>query len=292
MSDVPPQEPTPAAGGRTSPSSAQEETKPADQTRPVIDGPPPPMSAAPPQQIPPRQSRPRTQAAPPRQTGQRSGTRRQYSSQRAAAAPPPPAPPAQVPAGRTRQRVQQRRQPVHPSQSGLYLPWWSLVIMVGTVGIVAFGLLFAFTQLSEPATPGDQLPRIQIVTSHPTLSQDFASSSGQAAAPQDGAWPTAIPQAQPSATVPLPTPIPTQTLPPGNFQIGTRVQVVGVDAAGLNIRAAPSGTIQFRAEEGDVFAIVDGPQYADDYEWWKLEDPDNPGRGGWAARNFLMAASQ
>ncbi len=292
MSDVPSQEPTPTAGGRNDHPPAHEETKPAERTRPVVDGPPPPpMSAAPPQQIPQRQSRTRAQAAQrkvqQRQSGQRPGTRRQYSSQRASAAPPPPAPVQQVPAGRV-------RQPVPRSQSGLYLPWWSLVIMVGTVGVVAFGLLYAFTELSEPVTLGDQLPRIQVVTSTPTLSQDFASSSGQAAAPQDGAWPTAIPQAQPSATVPLPTPISTQTLPPGNFVIGTRVQVVGVDTAGLNVRAAPgtAGTVQFRAEEGAVFAIVDGPQDVDGYEWWKLEDPDNPARGGWAARNFLMVAAQ
>jgi hypothetical protein len=293
MSDVPSHESTPAAGGRTNPSSAQEETKPADQTRPVIDAPPPPMSAAPPQQVPPRQSRTRAQAAQQRSSPQ-PGTRRQYSPQRAAAAPPPPAPPQQMTAGRARQRSRQRQQPIPPGQSGLYLPWWSLVIMVGTVGVVAFGLLFAFTQLSEPAAPGDQLPRIQIVTSQPTLSQDFSSSSGQAAAPQDGAWPTAIPQAQPSATVPLPTPIPTQTLPPGDFSIGMRVQVVGVDVVGLNIRAAPgtAGTIQFLAAEGDEFALVDGPQDVDGYEWWKLEDPGDSRRVGWAARNFLMVASQ
>lgn len=297
MSDVPSQEPTPTAAGRNDQPPEHEETKPTHQTRPVIDG-SPPMSAAPPQQIPPRQLHTRAQAAQrlvqQRQPGQRPATRRQYSAQRAAA-PPPPAPSPQVSAGgRARQRVQQRRQPVPRSQSGLYLPWWSLVLMVGTVGLVAFGLLYAFTELSEPATIDDQLPRIQVITSQPTLSADFVPGDGQAAAPQGGAWPTAIPQAQPSATVPLPTPIPTQTLPPGDFVIGTRVQVVGVEAAGLNVRAAPStnGTIQFQAEEGEVFAIVDGPQNADGYEWWKLEDPNNPERGGWAARNFLMVAVQ
>lgn len=168
------------------------------------------------------------------------------------------------------------------------------MIMVGTVGVVAFGLLFAVTELSEPAAPGDQAPRIQVITAQPTLSQDFGSSEGQAAAPSGGAWPTAIPQAQPTATVALPTPVPTQTLPPGNFSIGTLVEVVGVGEAKLNVRSAPGldGELVLRAEEGAVFAIVGGPQDVDGYEWWKLEDPNNPARVGWAARNFLMVAVQ
>lgn len=166
--------------------------------------------------------------------------------------------------------------------------------MVGIVGVIAFSLLYFFTEISEPAAPGDQVPRIQVVTSQPTLSQDFTSSSGQAAAPPGGAWPTAIPQAQPSATVPLPTPVPTQTLPPGDFAIGVTIQVVGVGEAGLNVRSAPGldGTPLFLAGEGDFYTLVGGPQDVDGYEWWKIEDPDNPASVGWAARNFLMVASQ
>ncbi len=166
--------------------------------------------------------------------------------------------------------------------------------MVGTVGIVAFGLLLAVTELSEPATPGDQAPRIQVITAQPTLSQDFGSSAGQAAAPSGGAWPTAIPQAQPTATVTLPTPVPTQTLPPGDFSIGTLVQVVGVGEAKLNVRSAPGldGALVLRAEEGSIFVIIGGPQDIDGYEWWKLEDPENSARVGWAARNFLTVAGQ
>lgn len=166
--------------------------------------------------------------------------------------------------------------------------------MVGIVGVVAFGLLIAFTELSEPAAPADQLPRIQVVTSPPTLSQDFAASQNQAAAPAGGAWPTAIPQAQPTATVALPTPASSPTLPPGDFAIGARVQVVGVGETRLNIRSSPGldGTLMFLAEDGDIYQLVGGPQDVDGYEWWKLEDPNNSARVGWAARNFLMIASQ
>jgi hypothetical protein len=241
-------------------------------------------------------TRPVVPPLPP--TGAKPGSRRPstarpgYRPPETAASPPPAAYPVQPypPAPPPRRRRQPR--PVSPSESGLYLPWWSLVIMVAVVGMVAFGLLFAFTALSQPQTPGDQAPRVQVITSQPTLSQDFAAESGAPAQPQY--WPTPIPQALPTATVPLPTPIPRPSLPPGQFDIGASVQVVGVDVNGLNVRTAPgyTGTRLFLAMEQEIFVIVGGPQNADDLEWWKIQDPDDPARTGWAARNFLMVVSQ
>jgi hypothetical protein len=237
------------------------------------------------------------QVTPPPIRTRPDSRQRRPSAERAGYRPPPettippagyPVPPYQ-PAPPPRRR-QPRSTP--PSESGLYLPWWSLVVMVGVVGLVAFGLLFAFTALSEPQTPGDQAPRVQVVTSQPTLSQDFAVESGAPGQPQF--WPTAIPQAQPSATVPLPTFIPSPSLPPGQFDIGARVQVVGVDVNGLNVRSAPgyNGSRLFLALEDSIFVIVGGPQNADDLEWWKIQDPDDPSRTGWAARNYLMVVFQ
>jgi len=272
MSEIPSQEPQATPG---------DETERVTSTRPVLQPPPARKPAAP----PPDQRAPRPQAS-----GARARQRRRASSapraqpapeQFAAQQPPPP------------RRAPRRAPP--PSESGLYLPWWSLVIMVVVVGVAAFGLLFAFTELSQPQTPGDQLPRVLVVTSPPTLSQDFAASDEQPASEQQSDfWPTAIPQVQPSATVPLPTPVSSPTLPPGNFSIGVRVQVVGVDVNGLNVRSSPgiSGTPRFLAREGDEFIIVDGPQNSDGYEWWRLEDPDDPARFGWAARNFMTVVSQ
>lgn len=266
---------SPPVPPQSKPTGATEETRHPDHTRPAVEAQPSRTRAQPNQR--PRKARPNAPS-------------KRRASQRASAAPSA-APVQQAP---VRKRAAPRREQVPPSQSGLYFPWWSLVIMVGTVGVVAFGLLFAFTELSEPAAPGDQVPRVEVITAQPTLSEDFGGSAGQAAAPAEGAWPTAIPRAQPSATVALPTPVPTQTLPPGNFSIGTSVQVVGVGEAKLNVRSAPGleGTLIMRAEEGSFFAIVGGPQDVDGYEWWKIEDPDDPARVGWAARNFLMVTSQ
>jgi hypothetical protein len=170
------------------------------------------------------------------------------------------------------------------------LPWWSLALMVMIVGGIAFGLMLAFSSLSAPHTPGNQAPRVQVITSQPTLSQDFAAGPDSAG---QGLWPTAIPQAQASATVPLPTPVPSPSLPPGNLAIGARVAVVGVGTSGLNVRSAPGydGTPLFLALEQDVFAVVDGPQTADDLEWWKVQDLYDASRTGWAARNYLTVVS-
>jgi hypothetical protein len=153
-----------------------------------------------------------------------------------------------------------------------------------------------FGELSQPNTPGDQPPRIQVVTSQPTLSQDFLAGgeSVSVTQPPVNANPTSIPQALPTPTIPLPTPIPSPTLPAGEFDIGVRVQVVGVDINGLNIRSEPGydGTPRFLAAENDEFVVVEGPQDADGLEWWRLEDPDDPQRYGWAARNYLTVVSQ
>jgi hypothetical protein len=264
MSQIPPQDQQPSADA----------TERADHTRRVAPPPPP------------------TQVRP-------DSRQRRPSTGRAGYRPPPepaaPPPSAAYPVQPYQPAASRRRRPPRstpPSESGLYLPWWSLVVMVVVVGVIAFGLLFAFTVISEPTTPGDQAPRVQVITAQPTLSQDFAAENS--GADQQQFWPTAIPQAQPSATVALPTFAASPSLPPGKFDIGTTVQVVGVDVNGLNVRSAPgySGSRLFLALENDTFVVVGGPQTADGLEWWKIQDPDDSARVGWAARNYLMGVSQ
>ncbi len=274
MSDVPPQPNQPQAVPEQPTASdgvPSDATQPTDATRATSEAPPP---------------APRTAG----RARQRAAARRKRRTAPVAAVTPPPAPQpvAYPPPVAPVQRARRRATP--PSESGLYLPWWSLVVMVGVVGALAFGILFAAMALVQPATLGDQTPQVRVVTAQPTLSQDFGDAGGQAAAPPGAAWPTPIPQLQATATVPLPTPAPSQTLPPGNFTIGVMVQVVGVDTSGLNVRAAPgfNGQPRFLAPEGDTFVIIDGPQNVDGLEWWRVEDPDDPNRVGWAARNYLM----
>ena len=193
--------------------------------------------------------------------------------------PPPYYPPAPVPTPRGR-RERQVRQPRSKRDSGLYLPWWSLFIMLAFVGCMAFGALLVVNNLAgSPPPAGGLTPTIIVITATFTV----------------GAPATQTPIPQPAtltATLPLPTIAPTGTLPPGNFAIGVTVQVVGVGPAGLNVRSSPgiAGAVSFLAQESEHYVIKDGPQTASGEEWWQIQDVNNPNRKGWAVRRYLTVA--
>lgn len=274
-----PSQPTPDADGvvRTSDTGALQPTRPL-----------PPAS-----QIPPA-SRPVSR--PPQVASSQSPrkARQRHERRQAIAAPPPVNTPPPGTAWTSRVPSPPRPTSRPPSQSGLYFPWWSLLVLIGVVGVTTIGLVFALSAMMEPNTPGDQPPRVQVVTAQPTLSQDFLVAPAQESGGNPALWPTPIRPAEPTATLPLPTPIPSPTLPPGDFAIGVLVRVVGVGASGLNIRSSPgyAGTPRFLAAEDEIFAVVDGPQSIDGLEWWRVEDPEDPQRFGWAARNYLMVIAQ
>ena len=287
MQGTPPEEQNPSPVGPETPDEtarALDETGFSEETRYVLPRP----------RVTPDAARPSRPAVPPANKPARSGVPRRadappgfvppVSNYPPPAAPVPPYDPDPYAARRARQRTP-------PSESGVYLPWWSLVILVGVVAIAAFGTMALISSMGQAAAPGNQPSRVQVITAMPTLSQEFIGGSGGASAPQlNGAQPD-IPQAQATATALLPTPIPSPSLPPGEFAVGTRVTVVGVGLSGLNVRSAPgySGSQRFLAYDDDIFALVDGPQESDGIEWWQIEDPDDPERQGWAARNYLEA---
>ncbi len=179
-----------------------------------------------------------------------------------------------------------------PADSGWYLPWWSLIVLVGAVGAAACLIVFVLAQFSAPNTPGNQPAQVRVVTSMPTLSQDFFSASGRDPGPAP-TNPAGIFPSTPTAAPVLPTPIPSPSLPPGEFRIGATVRVVGVGLSGLNIRMEPGtgSTARFLAYDDDEFVVVDGPQTVNGLEWWRLEDPNDSSRFGWAARNYLTVVS-
>jgi hypothetical protein len=78
-----------------------------------------------------------------------------------------------------------------------------------------------------------------------------------------------------------PTPIP--------IAVGIQIAVEGVDENMLNVRQAPgiSNAIVFRAEEESIFTITEGPMQADGFTWWRLQDPADATRTGWAVANYL-----
>jgi hypothetical protein len=98
--------------------------------------------------------------------------------------------------------------------------------------------------------------------------------------------PTATPRPTPRPTLPAPTPTPEPSLHIDGLAI-----ITGTEGAALRARARP-GTgsdvpIQTRFREGQTVRILEGPQSADDLEWWRVEAD---GESGWAAAPYLKPA--
>ena len=107
-----------------------------------------------------------------------------------------------------------------------------------------------------------------------------------------GSTPTAIIWT-PTPT-PSPTPTPTATLPPTSMApidiaVGHHVIVTDTGGYGLNLREGPgtSYASETVAAEGTIFIIVDGPKAAENFEWWKVQYPEDATKTWWAAGNFL-----
>src|SRR5581483_1036445 len=171
--------------------------------------------------------------------------------------------------------------PVDKRSSGLYLPWWSLIIMLAFVGCAAIGALLVVNSIGGNALPGGQTPIVVVITSTFTIG------------PPASQTPIPVP-ATITPTAPLPTIPPTASLPPGDFAIGETVKVVGVGLNGLNVRSAPGtgSTVKFRASEEERYVLKDGPQTASNDEWWYIQDPNDQNRGGWASRRVLTVIQQ
>lgn len=186
---------------------------------------------------------------------------------------PPPPPPRRAEANPRRKNGKNK------SESGWYLPWWSLIVLLVFVGGAAIGAWAVFDSVGGNTPPGGQTPIVVVVTATYT------------AGPPPTLTP--LPQVQATDAPALPTIVVTATLPPGDFRAGVTVQVVGVGVTGLNIRRGPgiNADILFVAAENSRWVIKSGPQNASGVEWWEVQDPNNPSLGGWASRNYLSAVS-
>lgn len=206
---------------------------------------------------------------------------------------PPPRPPQGAPP-----RTGQMRRPTtthipravppprRPQDSAFYLPWWSLVLMLLVVLMIVFGVVALVLVLGGREPILVTTPIIRIITAEPTEPNVFARSTdvpalnpigGQNPPPQ---FALEGPTLAPVLFTPTPVPI----------LVGSLVTVRGVGNNELNVRnaAGVQGTqVLFRSPEGTVFLVVDGPMQADGFTWWRVQDPANPARAGWAVANFL-----
>jgi hypothetical protein len=101
---------------------------------------------------------------------------------------------------------------------------------------------------------------------------------------------------QPPTATQVPTSTVTPTFAPlqsGELGIGSFVQIIGTEGAGLNIRSGPGldSEIQFLGYDAEVFEVRNGPVEADGLTWWFLVTPVDESRAGWAASNYLSVVA-
>jgi hypothetical protein len=81
-------------------------------------------------------------------------------------------------------------------------------------------------------------------------------------------------------------PVPAGPIAPGGF-----VEVRGTGTLGVRLRTGPglNYTTSKVADEATRFKVLEGPQQADEFDWWRLQTQD--GTVGWAAATYLRPAA-
>ncbi len=167
---------------------------------------------------------------------------------------------------------------------GVALPPWALLaILVGIVVLLCVGLVLLVQALRGDGEEGTATP--PPATTAPAL----PTTPEATAAPTSGVAPTD------TVVLPIDTPGPTaaatEAAAPGEIGPGALVAVTGTQGSGLNLRAEPGtgGQVIVNASEGTILTVVEGPQEADGYIWWKLRT--DAGQEGWGAADWLAVSS-
>ena len=227
----------------------------------------------------------------------------QHQAQRSAPnRQPPPTqgqPPVQRPPRQATHNVQrvsrQRQQRRAQKENLLYFPLWSLGLMLLVVLIIAFGIVFSIVALGGKQADTEADPLLRVITA-------AASNTPNIPDPNEIVLATStIPADLSSVILPAQTPVnlaldgpslPTVafTNTPMPLTVGVRVIVANVGDQELNVRTVAgvtSSEILFRSAEGTEFTIVEGPQQADGFTWWRIQDPISQ-QSGWAVANYLQ----
>jgi hypothetical protein len=158
-------------------------------------------------------------------------------------------------------------------------PWALLALLVGVIILLCVGLVLIVRALRGG---GDEEGT---ATQPPTKTAEVMPTNTRSLF-------TATPELAPTFTVVLPIETPLATDVPTEIGPGVQVIVEGTVGAGLNLRAEPStqGRVVTNAREGTVLTVLDGPQEADGYAWWKVRTPD--GLEGWGAARWLVLKTE
>jgi hypothetical protein len=171
------------------------------------------------------------------------------------------------------------------------------VLLILVVGIGAFGLLYIVIQTGAGLIPGDQTPRVVVVTNADL--GNFNNTSGGNTTVNQGP-PGSIPTTLAPITTAVPIAEPTAT-PPGvttGCPLDTVVEVVGVAPNPLLIRPEPRQDDNWTSQalEGEQLRIVGGPETSNGVsgtlEWCQVAGVTNPVHSGWAARDYLVIVSE
>jgi hypothetical protein len=201
-----------------------------------------------------------------------------------------------------RGKARQRR------DGGLYLPLWSIILMLFAVCGATLGIVALVLSLGGKSTEGTvnaqgtvippTQPEPVLIVNSPVPTDrpaDFPDSPATATIPPqfDPNLVQGLFQAPPDFRLEGPV-LPTLVLTPTPvaLTIGATVIVADVGDQELNVRdmAGIFGTnIVFRAPNGQRFTIIGGPEQQDNLTWWQIQDPTNPARSGWASAQYLQA---
>ncbi|MBK8027852.1 MAG: SH3 domain-containing protein [Chloroflexi bacterium] len=184
-----------------------------------------------------------------------------------------------VPERRKRKRSDRQSSP-------MFLPAWSVGLMLLMVFGIAVGIVSLVLMLGGQTAPGGE-PRVIIVTGEPTPTSPVPEQ------------PTADPIVTPTTdlsgqNLPLPTfALEGPTLAPVILSPTPLTVNVGsailVNTEGLNVRpeAGLDNTPLFTAALGEGFNVVGGPVQSAGLTWWEIQSPDDTTRRGWAAADYL-----
>ncbi|GAB4509086.1 MAG: hypothetical protein OHK0046_03410 [Anaerolineae bacterium] len=274
------------------------------QTRDMPAVPPQNRPSAPPSRLPQERTQP-IQPLPPAQRPP-STYRPNPNTQQGRLVQPPPS--------QHVQRVARRGSARERRDNGLYLPLWSLALMLIVVIGITGGIVLLVISLggrSAPESPPVILVSSPVATQRPaefpvvpataTIPPQFdpnvsgtGGSAPEVASGETAGGANSLPTAPATFALSGPTLPPVIFTPtPRSISIGERVLVIDVGDQQLNVRDNPgvAGTsILFRVVEGTEFVIVDGPRQADGLTWWRIQSPLNQSQIGWAASNYLEIA--
>lgn len=202
--------------------------------------------------------------------------------------PPSDAPPSPAAVRRAQRRVQRK------SNSGLFLPAWSVLAMI-VVTLAVAGVIIAVVVSMGGGMPESGEPRVMIITAVPSetpLAQPTQPIPGALALPDTNAAAAGTPGALPTFALEGPL-LPTVALTsaPQRIEVGSRVVIINVGASRLNVRqsAGTAAPVLFQANVNDTFDIIGGPETTTNsgntLTWWQLRGVSNPTQTGWAVQN-------